>query len=87
MPFSLRGHLNEQTDKVVTFTEKMSKDIKVEVRYQDERFSSVTVEKMMIQAGKSSIKRKQQRDAAAAALILQTFLDTQQNVIVDNSIS
>lgn len=80
MPFSLRGHLNEQTAKVTAFTEKLAEKINVSFVYQDERFSTVTAEQMMIQAGKKSDKRKQKIDSAAAALILQEYLDSQDKV-------
>jgi putative holliday junction resolvase len=80
MPYSLRGHLNEQTAKVVSFTEKLVTRIQIPIQYHDERFSTVTAERMMIQAGKKSEKRKQKRDSAAAALILQEYLDTRERV-------
>jgi putative holliday junction resolvase len=83
MPYSLRGHLNEQTSKVVSFTEKLSKQIDVQVEYQDERFSTVTADQMMIQAGKKSDKRKQKLDSAAAALILQNYLDCRERPQID----
>jgi putative holliday junction resolvase len=75
MPYSLKGYMNEQTEKVITFTENLKKLVTIPIEYQDERFSTVTAEQMMIQAGKKSRKRKQTRDSAAAALILQEYLD------------
>jgi putative Holliday junction resolvase len=78
MPYSLRGHLNEQTAKVIAFTEKVSKKTDIQIEFVDERFSTVTAEQMMIQAGKKSAKRRQKRDSAAAALILQEYLDSRE---------
>jgi putative Holliday junction resolvase len=51
----------------------------VKVFYQDERMSTMAAGKMMIEAGGSASKRKASIDAAAAAIILQTFLDQQAN--------
>jgi putative holliday junction resolvase len=76
MPYSLRGYLNEQTTKVVNFTEKLKEKTDIPIEFIDERFSTVTAEQMMIQAGKKSDKRKEKRDSAAAALILQEYLDS-----------
>ena len=61
----------------------LSKDIKEhlekthtkEVYLQDEDFSSQQAEKKVIQTGKSAIKRRQIHHSAAAAVVLQDFLD------------
>ena len=44
------------------------------IYYQDERFSTVEAQQRMIDAGKSSKKRKNSIDAAAACVILEHFL-------------
>ena len=46
------------------------------VHYQDERFSTVEAQRKLIDAGMSSRKRKKQIDAAAAAVILEAWLQT-----------
>ena len=61
----------------------LSKDIKKhlektyagEIYLQDEDFSSQQAEKKVIQTGKSAIKRRQIHHSAAAAVVLQDFLD------------
>ena len=44
------------------------------VHYQDERFSTVDAQRKLIEAGMSSHKRKKHIDAAAAAVILEAWL-------------
>ena len=44
------------------------------IYYQDERFSTVDAQQRMIDAGKSSQKRKKSIDAVAACVILEHFL-------------
>ena len=61
----------------------LSKDIKKnlektytgEIYLQDENFSSQQAEKKVIETGKSATKRRQIHHSAAAAVILQDFLD------------
>lgn len=45
------------------------------VTYIDERYSSVEAERQLIEAGVSRARRKEVIDQAAAAIILQSFLD------------
>lgn len=49
---------------------------KVDIQLWDERLSTVAAERLMIEAGTKRNKRRQQRDAMAAAFILQGFLDS-----------
>ena len=49
---------------------------KIDIRLWDERLSTVAAEKLMVEAGTKKNKRKQHRDAIAAAFILQGFLDS-----------
>jgi putative Holliday junction resolvase len=42
----------------------------------DERLSTVAVERLLREAGKKKAKKRERRDAAAAAFILQGYLDS-----------
>lgn len=55
--------------------EHLKKTHTKEVYLQDEDFSSQQAEKKVIQTGKSAIKRRQIQHSAAAAIVLQDFLD------------
>jgi putative Holliday junction resolvase len=75
LPRSLNGKLGPQASKVQEFVAALAKSITIPIRFQDEQFSTVAVEKMMREAGTKSRKRAKRRDAEAAAYILQGYLD------------
>jgi len=79
LPINLKGEEGPQAAKVRAFNEKLSAAIEVEVKTQDERFTSAVVERAMSQAGTKRKKRKQQIDQLAAQQILQTHLDRLSN--------
>jgi len=76
LPYSLNGNLGPQAKMVQAFADKLSQRAGVEIQMWDERLSTASAEKLMIQAGTKENKRRQYRDAVAAALILQGFLDS-----------
>jgi len=47
------------------------------VEYADERFSTVTAERVLLESGLTRKKRRGVRDKVAAAVMLQAFLDHQ----------
>ena len=49
---------------------------RVSIQLWDERFSTVAANRLMTEAGVKRNKRKSQRDAVAAAFVLQGFLDS-----------
>ena len=76
LPYSLNGSLGLQAQRVENFLLKLSERLNIPVETWDERYTTVAAEGKMIEAGIRKDKRKKQRDAAAAALILQEYLDT-----------
>ncbi len=76
LPYSLDGSMGNQANKVRSFIEQLSKCIEVDIEVLDERLSTVTAENLLIEAGIKSGRRKERRDAAAAAVILQGYLDS-----------
>lgn len=75
-PYSLNGNINKQAEKVKTFVERLSTQTKINIEFRDERLSTVAVNRMFGEAGLKRSKRKEWRDAAAAAFILQGYLDS-----------
>lgn len=76
LPQSMDGTLGSQAEKVKIFGEKLKKASPVPVDFRDERLSTVSAKRMMREAGnRKSSKKKIEYDAAAAAIILQTYLD------------
>ena len=75
-PRRLDGSPTDQTPIVETFARALGAQIAVPVVLQDERLSSVEAESRLAAREKSWRARKDRLDAAAAAVILQDYLDT-----------
>lgn len=75
-PRRLDGSPTDQTPIVETFARSLKAKIDVPVILQDERLSSTEAESRLARRERDWRKRKQQLDAAAAAVILQDYLDS-----------
>jgi putative Holliday junction resolvase len=73
LPFSMDGTLGPQAEKVRGFADELSRRIDIPLEYRDERLSTVEARRMVRQVRKTG--RETRYDAAAAALILQSYLD------------
>lgn len=76
--FGLPLHLNgDQGDKVilVKFLGGKLQELGVVVLYEDERLTTVTAQRVLIDGDLSRKKRKGKVDGVAAAIILQKYLD------------
>lgn len=76
MPALMSGEHGEQAAKVEEFVVNLKQYISVPVEWWDERLSTVAAEKMMRQSGAKKGQRDANRDALAASLVLQAFLDS-----------
>ena len=76
LPYSLDGSIGSQANKVKDFVKKISKSTKANIEFWDERLSTVAVERLLAEAGNKKAGKKIGRDAAAAAFILQGYLDS-----------
>lgn len=74
-PRRLDGSPTGQTSIVETFARSLQARIEIPVILQDERLSSREAESRLARREKDWRRRKQQLDAAAAAVILQDYLD------------
>jgi putative Holliday junction resolvase len=75
LPHSMDGSIGKQAEEVVAFSKALSQRISVPVDTWDERLSTVASERLMRDTGMKGDKRKAHRDAMAAAIILQGYLD------------
>ena len=75
LPRLLEGGIGTQAHKTIDFAGELSDEINIPVEMVDERFSSSIAEDMLRKAGKSHQEIKEKIDAAAAALILQWYID------------
>ena len=75
-PLGMKGQQTAQTKRVMEFTDKLS-DIGYKVMLEDERLSSVSAKRVMIEQEIKTGYNKELIDQIAAAIILQQFLDKQ----------
>ncbi|HHY81087.1 MAG TPA: Holliday junction resolvase RuvX [Clostridiales bacterium] len=75
LPRNMNGTLGPQGEKVKAFAEALNNHFGLEIVYWDERLTTVSAHKAMIEADLSRKKRKQRVDQMAAVLILQSYLD------------
>ena len=71
LPVSLTGALGPQGQRVMALVEELSGRLSIPVETWDERLSTVEAERRL---GRASPKER--RDALAAAIVLQAFLDS-----------
>jgi len=72
LPFSMKGGISQQAEKVKAFTEELGHHTEVPIAFRDERLSTVAARRLMQTVKKTG---KSRDDAVAAALILQSYLD------------
>lgn len=80
-PRRLDGSPTDQTAIVETFAQSLGATLAVPVILQDERLSSTEAESRLARRERDWRKRKQRLDAAAAAVILQDYLDSRPRAI------
>jgi putative Holliday junction resolvase len=73
MPFSMDGSLGTQAGKVNDFVAELCRHTSIPVVLRDERLSTVLAKRIVQKVRKTN--RRTKYDAAAAALILQGYLD------------
>lgn len=78
LPKNMNGTLGERAESSMAYGEKLEELFGLPVVYQDERLTTMQVNRMMIEEGDvSRRKRKAVVDKLAAQMILQTYIDKQ----------
>jgi putative Holliday junction resolvase len=75
LPLHTSGRVSELAEAARSWGDWLSNTIARPVAYFDERYTSVEAERVLLDVGFKSRKRKNLRDMLAAQLILQAFLD------------
>jgi putative Holliday junction resolvase len=75
LPFNMDGSVGPQAKLTQDFAEQLRREGNLPVEFWDERLSSFQADELMRSAGLPPAKRKKFRDALAAQVILQSFLD------------
>jgi len=76
LPYSLDGSIGGQAKKVIAFVDILSKGTKASIETWDERLSTTAVERLLKKGDNKKANKREHRDAAAAAFILQGYLDS-----------
>ena len=75
LPLGLKGQENEQTEKTREFIDKLKEVCDIPVEYLDERFTTLSAERVLIEGNVRREDRKKVIDKVAATIILQNYLD------------
>lgn len=76
LPLGLGGNENEQTFKTRQFVDELCLHTDIPVKYMDERFTTISAERVLIEGNVRREKRKKVIDKVAATIILQNWLDS-----------
>jgi putative Holliday junction resolvase len=75
LPLKMDGQVGEQAAKVKAFATQLEESSPVPLIFRDERLSTVTAQHLRWEAAAGKRVRKAPDDDAAAAVILQGYLD------------
>jgi putative Holliday junction resolvase len=76
MPLSLSGRKGAQAARVTAFADELRSRTDLPVVFVDERYSTVQAERSLRELGVQPSRDRARVDAAAAAVILQSYLDS-----------
>ena len=76
LPRSMAGTIGHQAAKVEAFVEQLRNNTQIPIEFRDERLSTVSARQLLQHTGRKT-KKKTRYDAAAAAVILQGYLEEQ----------
>lgn len=75
LPKNMDGTIGFKAEEIKAFVEELTAVEKIEVIWIDERLTTVSAERALLEADVSRSKRKKVIDKMAATIILQSYLD------------
>ena len=75
IPRTMAGKEGPQSKIVRDYAKSLARDLEMPLTYWDERLTTVIAERSLISGGRSRRQRREEIDAAAAAVMLQGYLD------------
>ena len=75
LPKNMDGTIGFKAEEVQQFVADLTAERKIEVIWIDERLTTVSAERVLLEADVSRAKRKKVIDKMAAVVILQSYLD------------
>jgi putative Holliday junction resolvase len=76
MPLNMDGTSGESARQALAFADSLKDEFGISVETWDERLTTVSSERILLEADVSRKKRRKVIDKVAATLILQSFLDS-----------
>ena len=75
LPKTLKGITGTQAEKVLLFSKRIGEQLSCPIVTWDERLTTVQAERALLEQDVSRAKRRIKRDAIAAEIMLQSYLD------------
>lgn len=75
LPKNMNNTIGPQAKKVKTFVKELRKHTDLDIEYVDERLTTISATRVLMEQNVSRKKRKDVIDSVAATYILQTYLD------------
>lgn len=75
LPLSMDGSVGPSARAATGFAHRLATVVDVPVELHDERLTTVTADRSMLDAGLDAVQRRQRVDKVAAAIMLQSWLD------------
>ncbi|QOL19769.1 Holliday junction resolvase RuvX [Candidatus Bodocaedibacter vickermanii] len=85
-PIHMNGDEGERCEYVHAYAAAVTESLNLPVLLWDERMSTMSAERMLLEGDMSRAKRKDHIDSVAASIILQSFLDFFGHQPVDTSV-
>ncbi|MBS6920364.1 MAG: Holliday junction resolvase RuvX [Anaerococcus vaginalis] len=79
LPKNMNNTLGPQAMKVISFVDLLKKSTDIEIKYQDERMTTIQSDQVLMDMNVNLKDRKKYVDKIAASFILQTYLDGRNN--------
>ncbi|MCX8053257.1 MAG: Holliday junction resolvase RuvX [Armatimonadetes bacterium] len=74
LPLDAEGEEGIQARKVKNFSNRLARRVTVPIEFWDERFSTADAEERLLETDMSRAKRRERIHAAAAAIVLESYL-------------
>ena len=79
LPLNFDGSESEQTLKTKSFVEEMKKHTDIPIVFEDERFTTMQAQRVLLEADMRRSDRKTVVDKVAASYILETYIQKAKN--------
>jgi len=80
LPLTLAGERGPAAEGIIAFAERLSRSTRIPVVTWDERLTTVQAERALLEADMSRRRRREVINQVAAAIILQSYLDSRPRV-------